>query len=54
MADVPAEVVIVDDAVPLADVPKTGDTSDIWYAAAVLSLGGWMLVSGRKREEEDA
>ncbi len=54
LADVPAEVVIVDDAVPLADVPKTGDTSDIWYAAAVLSLGGWMLVSGRKREEEDA
>ena len=54
MADVPAEVVIVDDAVPLADVPKTGDTSDIWYAAAVLSLGGWMLVSGRKREEEDS
>ncbi len=53
MADVPAEVVIVDDAVPLADVPKTGDTSDIWYAAAVLSLGGWMLVSGRKREEEE-
>ncbi len=54
LADVPAEVVITDDAVPLADVPKTGDTSDIWYAAAVLSLGGWMLISGRKREEEDA
>lgn len=42
--------VILDEEVPLAAAPKTGDISALWAVISALSLGGMALLS-RKREE---
>jgi len=46
------EEVIIDEPVPLADVPQTGDNSLIWFALILISgLGLCMLdLSAKKRE----
>lgn len=38
--DLPEEVMIEEPDVPLADIPQTGDISDLWYAAALLAAAG--------------
>lgn len=42
---------ILDEEVPLADVPKTGDISALWAAMSLISLGG-LAVLKKKREED--
>lgn len=42
---------ILDEEVPLADAPKTGDISGLWAAISLISLGGVALLN-RKRKEE--
>ena len=42
---------ILDEEVPLADAPKTGDISSLWAALSGLALGGLGLLN-RKRKEE--
>lgn len=44
------EVVILDGDVPLADVPKTGDISSLWYLATLLSACGLAVLTLRKKE----
>lgn len=44
-------ITILDEEVPLAKAPKTGDLSGIWLAISGLSLGGVALLN-RKRKEE--
>ena len=44
---------ILDEEVPLADAPLTGDLSGIWAVISGLSLGGMALLN-RKRKDEDA
>lgn len=41
---------IIDEDVPLADVPKTGDLSTLWMALSGLSAGGLLLLN-RKKED---
>lgn len=43
------EVVILDEEVPLADTPKTGDITGILAILSALSAGG-LLVLNRKKE----
>jgi len=45
-------VFIPDEEVPLADAPKTGDLTGIWAALSALSLGGFGLLSRKRKEEE--
>lgn len=45
-----ADDIILDEEVPLAAAPKTGDISALWAAISMISLGG-MAVLSRKREE---
>lgn len=42
---------ILDEEVPLASAPKTGDISALWAALSLASIGGMVLIS-RKREED--
>lgn len=42
--------VILDEEVPLADAPQTGDISGLWAAISLISLSGAALLS-KKREE---
>lgn len=42
---------IEEEAVPLAEVPKTGDNSAMWIAAAVLAACGLVALGQKKREE---
>ena len=58
MPEIPAEPdleEILDEEVPLADVPKTGDASALWLALSALSGASLAGVSflGRKKREED-
>lgn len=46
------EVEILDEEVPLAAVPKTGNLSALWAAISGMSLGGVFLVNRKRREEE--
>lgn len=43
--------IILDEEVPLADAPLTGDISGLWAAISSFSLGA-MAFLGRKRKEE--
>ncbi len=46
--------VLLDEDVPLASVPKTGDISSMWYALLALSgigLLGMAALSGKKSKE---
>lgn len=45
-----ADDIILDEEVPLAAAPKTGDISALWAAISMISLGG-MAVLSKKREE---
>lgn len=50
---VPEAPVEIPEEVPLADVPKTGDISALWYGLTLLSGGGLLgLLTGRKGKEE--
>ena len=44
---------IIDEEVPLSDIPLTGDASTIWYALSLLSGGGLagLAVVGKKRKD---
>ena len=42
------EIEILDEEVPLADVPKTGDISAIWLVLGGLSAFG-LAITGKKR-----
>lgn len=44
------EVVIPDDDVPLANVPKTGDISTLWYLTTLLSACGLAFLGLRKKD----
>ena len=44
-----AELVIPDEAVPLANAPKTGDITAVWAAVSLISLAGMVLLA-KKRE----
>lgn len=37
-------VEIPDDDVPLADVPRTGDETGVWYVLALLAAGGLLVL----------
>jgi len=43
---------ILDEEVPLADAPRTGDISGLWAAVSALSLAGAAYLSIKRREEE--
>ena len=43
---------IIDEDVPLADAPRTGDISMLWAAISGLSLGGVAVLSIKRREED--
>lgn len=43
---------ILDEEVPLADAPKTGDISGLWAAVSLISLGGAAMLSVKRKEEE--
>lgn len=45
-------VKIVDEKVPLAKAPKTGDLSGIWAVISGMSLGGISLLNRKRKEEE--
>lgn len=45
-------VKIVDEKVPLAKAPNTGDLSGIWAVISGLSLGGITLLNRKRKEEE--
>lgn len=46
-----SEMIIPDDGVPLAGVPKTGDLSMLWIVFSALSVAGYLLLS-RKKETQ--
>ena len=46
------EIEIIDEDVPLASAPKTGDISNLWIALSGISAAGVILL-GRKREEDE-
>ena len=56
MAEEPAEEEILEEEVPLASVPKTGDMSVLWLALTALSGSGLagLSVLEKKRKEYDA
>jgi LPXTG-motif cell wall-anchored protein len=45
-------VKIIDEKVPLAKAPNTGDLSGIWAVISGLSLGGISLLNRKRKEEE--
>ena len=45
-------VTIIDEPVPLAKAPKTGDLSGLWAVLSSLSLGGMGLLNRKRKEEE--
>ena len=45
------EDTILDEEVPLADAPKTGDISGLWAAISLISLGGAAMLSIKHKEE---
>ena len=51
MEDEPS-VIIVDEPVPLAKAPKTGDLSGLWALLSGMSLGGMGLLNRKRKEEE--
>ena len=50
--DLSDEVEIPDDEVPLADAPKTGDTSLLWLAISGLSGAGMLGLKRKSKNEE--
>ena len=46
-----SEIIIPDEGVPLAGVPKTGDLSILWIALSAVSIAGYLLLS-RKKEAQ--
>lgn len=46
-----SEMIIPDEGVPLAGVPKTGDLSILWIALSAVSVAGYLLLS-RKKETQ--
>ena len=54
----PTEEEIVDEGVPMGDMPQTGDDSGLylWMALAAVSGCGlvYLLVTGRRKEEQDS
>lgn len=44
-------ITILDEEVPLAKAPKTGDLSGIWLAISGLSLGGVVLLNHKRKED---
>lgn len=57
MANIPDEEVpmanIPDEDVPMVGVPQTGDFSMAWCAAAMLSVIGLVVLTFKKREENE-
>lgn len=49
LVEAPEEVVIPDEDVPLANVPKTGDISMLWYLTTLLSACGLALLGLRRK-----
>lgn len=47
------EIEILDEDVPLADVPETGDVSILWAAMSVLSGGGIVAINSKKTKKEE-
>ena len=45
-------VKIVDEKIPLAKAPQTGDLSGIWAVISGLSLGGISLLNKKRKDEE--
>ena len=45
-------ITIIDEKVPLAKAPKTGDLSGIWAVLSSLSLGGISLLNRKRRDQE--
>ena len=50
LAEAPGEVVIGDDLVPLAAVPRTGDISVMWYLVALTSACALACLGLRRKE----
>ena len=48
----PGDTIILDDDVPLADVPKTGDPLTVLAAISALS-GAGLFLTRKKREDEE-
>ena len=46
------ELEILDEEIPLAQAPKTGDLSSLWAAISGLSLGGISLLNFKRKKEE--
>ena len=52
--ETPEELVeIPEDIVPLANVPKTGDISSLWYVMGLLAACGLAILRVFKGKEED-
>ena len=52
VADDEEEIEIPDEDVPLSDVPKTGDSSPLWYLSALLSACGLSALSLKKKKKD--
>ena len=50
--DLDAELEILDEEVPLAKAPVTGDISALWLALSGLSGSGMLLLNRKRKEEE--
>ena len=50
---VEVEIEIPDEDVPLANAPKTGDISIVWIALAGISAAGMILLSGKRKDDEN-
>lgn len=46
-----ADDIILDEEVPLAAAPKTGDISALWAAISMLSIGGMAMLSKKRKED---
>ena len=54
LANLPEEEVeILDEDVPLAVAPETGDISMVWYAMIGVSAAGLVCLNLRKKQDED-
>lgn len=57
LSDITAEEMIafLESLVPMANIPKTGDNSQIWMVCALASGAGlvWLGLRSRKRKEEE-
>ena len=49
----PPLVEVPDEDVPMTGVPQTGDYSMVWYVAALLSALGLIVLTFKKREDEE-